>query len=37
MKKYIAPEMETLTFGVEEAIAGTLMSNMFNDAEFGAW
>ena len=40
MKKYMAPEMETLNFGVEEAIAGFdfsgLTSNMFNDDEF-AW
>ncbi len=37
MKKYIAPEMETLTFATEEAIAGILASNLFNDAEFGGW
>ena len=37
MKKYMAPEMEALTFAAEEAIAGILMSNMFNDAEFGGW
>lgn len=36
MKKYMAPEMEALTFGAEEAIAG-LASNLFNDAEFGGW
>ena len=37
MKKYLAPEMEALTFGTEEAIAGALPSNIFNDAEFGGW
>ena len=37
MKKYFAPEMETLTFTAEEAIAGLVASNLFNDAEFGAW
>lgn len=37
MKKYIAPEMQTLTFAAEEAIAGLLGSNLFNDAEFGGW
>ena len=37
MKKYMAPEMEALTFGAEEAIAGILPSNIFNDAEFGGW
>lgn len=37
MKKYMAPEMESLTFAAEEAIAGLLGSNMYNDAEFGAW
>ncbi len=37
MKKYTAPEMEALDFAVEEAIAGLLGSNMFNDAEFGGW
>ena len=37
MKKYFAPEMETLTFAAEEAIATILGSNLFNDAEFGGW
>ena len=37
MKKYMAPEMETLTFAAEEAITASLLSNMFNDAEFGGW
>ena len=37
MKKYMAPEMETLTFAAEEAIAALLGSNLFNDAEFGGW
>ena len=37
MKKYMAPEMETLTFAAEEAIAGLLGSNLFNDGEFGGW
>lgn len=34
MKKYFAPEMETLTFGAEEAIAGVLPSGVFNDVEW---
>ena len=37
MKKYFAPEMETLTFAAEEQIAGLLGSNLFNDKEFGGW
>lgn len=37
MKKYSAPVMEALTFGAEEAIAGILPSDIFNDAEFGGW
>lgn len=37
MKKYTAPEMEALTFGAEETIAGILPSNIFNDGEFGGW
>lgn len=37
MKKYKPPQMETLTFAAEEAIAGLLGSNLFNDAEFGGW
>ena len=37
MKKYFAPEMETLNFAAEEAIAGLLGRNLFNDAEFGGW
>ena len=37
MKKYAAPEMEALAFGAEEAIAGLLPSDVFNDGEFGSW
>ena len=38
MKKYMAPEMEALTFAAEEAVAGgVLPSNIFNDGEFGGW
>ena len=37
MKKYIAPEMQTLAFAAEEAVAALLGSNLFNDAEFGGW
>ena len=37
MKKYFAPEMETLPFCAEEAIAGILPSGIFNDTEFGHW
>lgn len=39
MKKYIAPEMEALTFTAEEAIASPagFGSSIFNDAEFGGW
>lgn len=46
MKKYIAPEMKTLAFVAEETIAAAepkngngavTGSNIFNDAEFGAW
>ena len=39
MKKYMAPEMETLNFAAEEAIAGAILlgSNLFNNAEFGGW
>ena len=37
MKKYMAPEMETLTFGATEGIAGMLPSDIFNDGEFGNW
>ena len=37
MKKYMAPEVETLTFAAEEAIAGLSGSNLFNDGEFGSW
>lgn len=35
MKKYIAPEMVSLTFGVDETIAAPLPegSKRFNDAE----
>ena len=35
MKKYMAPEVETLTFAAAEAIA--LGSNQYNDGEFGGW
>jgi hypothetical protein len=34
MKKCFAPEMETLTLGTEETIAGILPSGVFNDVEF---
>ena len=34
MKKYMSPELETMTFGVEQAIAIDL-SDWMNDAEFG--
>ena len=34
MKKYLAPEMETLIFAAEEAVAS---SDIHNDAEFGGW
>ena len=37
MKKYMAPEMEALTFAAEDGIAGILPSNIFNDGEFGGW
>lgn len=37
MKKYMAPEMEALTFGANEAIAIDLPSSLFNDGEFGGW
>ena len=38
MKKYIAPEVQTLTFAAEEAIAALRDgSSLFNDAEFGQW
>ena len=37
MKKYMAPELEALSFGAEEGIAGQLPSNIFNDGEFGGW
>lgn len=38
MKKYMAPELEALTFGADEAIAwSSLGSNIFNDGEFGNW
>ena len=38
MKKYMAPEMETLNFAAEEAVAGLeLGSNLFNNGEFGGW
>ena len=35
MKKYFAPEVETLTFVSEETIANG--STLFNDGEFGGW
>lgn len=36
MKKYMAPEMEALTFSADEAIANwnLLGSSIFNDGEF---
>ena len=46
MKKYVTPEMKTLAFVAEETIAASASkstdggmdgSNLFNDAEFGAW
>lgn len=37
MKKYMAPEMETLAFASEEGVAGFLPSDVFNNGEFGAW
>ena len=45
MKKYVTPEMKTLAFVAEETIAASAAknsgavdgSNIFNDAEFGAW
>lgn len=37
MKTYFAPEMETLTFAAEEAVAGSTSSDIHNDAEFGGW
>ena len=38
MKKYVAPEMQVISFAAEEAIAGLLDgSNLFNDAEVGKW
>ena len=37
MKKYMTPEMETMTFAAEDGIAGILPSNIFNDGEFGGW
>ena len=39
MKKYMAPEMESLSFGADESIAGFIPSGAINNAEFGqdAW
>ena len=40
MKKYMAPELEALTFGADEAIANdwtNLGSGIFNNGEFGNW
>lgn len=37
MKKYLAPVLETLSFGVDEAITNALPSSLFNDGEFGGW
>ena len=40
MKKYMAPEMETLTFAAEDGIAGLLPSNndnYFIETEFPSW
>lgn len=36
MKKYMAPAMETLSFGAEEVIAGFIPSAAYNNTEFGA-
>lgn len=36
MKKYMAPEMETLSFGADEVIAGIIPSAAYNNAEYGA-
>ena len=36
MKKYVAPELEALTFVAEETISNG-GSNTYNDAEFGGW
>ena len=42
MKKYTTPDMKVMTFVAEEAISATASkesrgSNLYNDAEFGAW
>lgn len=38
MKKYVAPEMQAISFAADEAIAALLDgSSLFNDAEFGQW
>ena len=37
MKKYTAPQMETLSFIVNENVSGAILSSMFNDGEFGSW
>ena len=46
MKMYTAPEVKVLAFVAEEAISATASkesramdggSNLYNDAEFGAW
>ena len=38
MKKYMAPEMETLAFAAEESIAALVpASGAYNDTEFGNW
>ena len=37
MKKYMAPEMETLFFAAEDAIAASPNSRQVIDVEFGEW
>ena len=37
MKKYMAPEMEILAFADENGIASVMVSDMFNNGEFGSW
>jgi hypothetical protein len=36
MKKYMAPEMEALSFSIDESIAGPVDSNIFNDVDYGS-
>lgn len=35
MKKYMAPELESLSFGAEESIAGVFPSGAVNNFDFG--